>query len=298
MSFKSGFIAIIGRPNSGKSTLLNTLMQTKLAITSDKPQTTRNNILGILNNEAYQLVFVDTPGVHKPRTALGKNMNKGVYTSMQDADIIYLVVDGTKAFGSGDDFLLNRIQNTQTNVFLVLNKVDSLTKEELIMNLELWQSKFDFKEIIPISALKNDNVDELLETTLQYLEDGAQFYPVDMISDRKDDFRVKEIIREKVLFNTREEIPHGVAVIIEQYEEMDNHFDIQALIIVERKSQKGILIGKQGAMIKKIRLSAQRELKSLLHKKVNLELYVRIEEDWRNKENKLNELGYKEYDNE
>lgn len=298
MSFKSGFVAIIGRPNAGKSTLLNTIMETKLAITSSKPQTTRNNILGILNDTYSQIVFVDTPGVHKPRTALGKSMNKGVYSSMQDADIIYLVVDGTLAFGSGDEFLLERIKHTKAAVFLVLNKVDELRKEKLIQVLTLWQSKYTFQEIIPISALSNRNIDELLQTTMKYLEEGVAFYPQEALSDRNDDFRTKEFIREQVLHYTREEIPHGVAVVLEKVEEFENRFDIQALIIVERKSQKGMLIGKQGAMIKAIRLAAQRELKKLLHKKVNLELYVKIEENWRNKEAKLNELGYKEYDNE
>lgn len=298
MSFKSGFVAIIGRPNSGKSTLLNTLMHTKLAITSDKPQTTRNNILGILNQEDYQIVFVDTPGVHKPKTALGKSMNKGVYSSMQDADVIYLVIDATKPFGRGDEFLMERIRNTDTNVFLVVNKVDLLSKEELLETLIKWQNQFEFKEIIPISALQDNNIDELLNTTISYLEEGVQFYPTDMLSDRSEDFRIKEIIREKVLYYTRQEIPHGVAVVVETKDESDTRVDIQALIIVERKSQKGILIGKQAAMIKNIRLAAQRDLKQLLGKKVILELYVRIEENWRNKENKLSELGYKEYDNE
>ena len=298
MSFKSGFVAIIGRPNSGKSTLLNTLMHTKLAITSDKPQTTRNNILGILNQEDYQIVFVDTPGVHKPKTALGKSMNKGVYSSMQDADVIYLVIDATKPYGRGDEFLMERIRNTDTNVFLVVNKVDLLSKEELLETLIKWQTQFEFKEIIPISALKDNNIEELLNTTISYLEDGAQFYPTDMMSDRSEDFRIKEIIREKVLYYTQQEIPHGVAIVLETKDEIDTRVDLQALVIVERKSQKGILIGKQASMIKNIRLAAQRELKQLLGKKVVLELYVRIEENWRNKENKLSELGYKEYDNE
>jgi len=297
MSFKSGFVAIIGRPNVGKSTLLNALMQTKLAITSDKPQTTRNNILGILNNEDYQMVFVDTPGVHKPKTALGKSMNKGVYSSMQDADVIYLVIDATKSYGRGDEFLIERL-NTNTNIFLVVNKIDLLSKEELIEVLKKWQQHFDFKEIIPICAKSENNVEELLRTTISYLDEGVAFYPNDMISNRGDDFRIKEIIREKVLFYTRQEIPHGVAVIVETKEEFDTSIDIQALIIVERKSQKGILIGKQASMIKNIRLSAQKELKQLLNKKVNLELYVRIEENWRNKEDKLAKLGYKEFDDE
>ncbi len=296
MDFKSGFVAIIGRPNSGKSTLLNAIMQTKLAIVSDKPQTTRNNILGILNTDAYQVVFVDTPGVHKPKTALGRSMNKGVYSSMQDADVMYLVVDVTKPFGSGDEFLLERIKNTHAKVYLVLNKVDLITREQLIETHVTWASKFEFKEVIPISAKNSDNIDELLQVTIADLPEGVQFYPTDMVSDRSDDFRIKEIIREKVLFYTREEIPHGVAVVIENKEEEDGILYLQALIIVERKSQKGILIGKQGSMIKNIRLAAQRELKQLLGKKVTLELYVRIEENWRNKESKLNELGYKEYD--
>lgn len=294
MTFKSGFVAIIGRPNAGKSTLLNTLMNTKLAIISNKPQTTRNNILGILTTDTYQLVFVDTPGVHKPKNALGKTMNRSVYTSLQDADIIYLVVDGSVAFGSGDAFLLERIKKTSAKVFLVLNKIDHLSKEALLKVLAKWQEQFTFSEIIPISALEKVNVDELLKTTLASLEEGMAFYPSEMISDRGNDFRMKEIVREKVLQFMEEEIPHGVAVVVENLEEQESKFFIQALVIVERKSHKGILIGKQGAMIKRIRLSAQRDLKQLLGKKVELELYVRVEANWRNKENKLHELGYKE----
>ncbi|MFV0382245.1 MAG: GTPase Era [Breznakia sp.] len=298
MIFKSGFVAIIGRPNAGKSTLLNAMMKEKIAITSEKPQTTRNNILGILNDDNFQLVFIDTPGVHKPQTTLARNMNKGVYISMQDADVIYLVVDCTKPYGAGDEFLNERIKHTKSKVFLLLNKVDVISKEGVLQLLLKWQELFDFDEIIPISALKNENLQVLLSLTLKYISEGVAYYPNDMLSDRSDSFQVKEIVREKILHLTHQEIPHGVAIVVEDFEETDTNICIQALVVVERKSQKGILIGKQADMIKKIRLLSQKELKQYFKKKVTLELYVRVEENWRNKETKLAQFGYKEYDNE
>lgn len=292
MSYKSGFISIVGRPNAGKSTLLNALLDEKIAIISPKPQTTRNNIQGILTKDDAQFIFIDTPGVHKPKHELGRNMNKGVYSSLQDVDVIYLMVDATLAYGSGDEFLLDKLKNSNVPVFLILNKCDLLNKEEILQKLMEWENRFPFAELIPLSALTSKNLNELLDTTKKYMHEGVQFYPEDMKSDRSIDFRIRECIREKVLYKTQEEIPHSVAVILENKEEDENHIFLQAIVIVERDSQKGILIGKQATMIRSITLAAQKELKEMLNKKVDLELYVRVEKNWRNKESKLNQLGY------
>lgn len=292
MSYKSGFISIVGRPNAGKSTLLNALLDEKIAIISPKPQTTRNNIQGILTKDDAQFIFIDTPGVHKPKHELGRNMNKGVYSSLQDVDVIYLMVDATLAYGSGDEFLLDKLKNSNVPVFLILNKCDLLSKEEILRKLMEWEKRFSFAELIPLSALTSKNLNELLDTTKKYMNEGVQFYPEDMKSDRSIDFRIRECIREKVLYKTQEEIPHSVAVVLENKEEDESRVFLQAVVIVERDSQKGILIGKQAAMIRAITLAAQKELKEMLNKKVDLELYVRVEKNWRNKESKLNQLGY------
>lgn len=292
MSYKSGFISIVGRPNAGKSTLLNALLDEKIAIISPKPQTTRNNIQGILTKDDAQFIFIDTPGVHKPKHELGRNMNKGVYSSLQDVDVIYLMVDATLAYGSGDEFLLDKLKKSNVPVFLILNKCDLLSKEEILRKLMEWEKRFSFAELIPLSALTSKNLNELLDTTKKYMNEGVQFYPEDMKSDRSIDFRIRECIREKVLYKTQEEIPHSVAVVLENKEEDESRVFLQAVVIVERDSQKGILIGKQAAMIRAITLAAQKELKEMLNKKVDLELYVRVEKNWRNKESKLNQLGY------
>lgn len=292
MSYKSGFISIVGRPNAGKSTLLNALLDEKIAIISPKPQTTRNNIQGILTKDDAQFIFIDTPGVHKPKHELGRNMNKGVYSSLQDVDVIYLMVDATLSYGSGDEFLLDKLKNSNVPVFLILNKCDLLSKEEILRKLMEWEKRFSFAELIPLSALTSKNLNELLDTTKKYMNEGVQFYPEDMKSDRSIDFRIRECIREKVLYKTQEEIPHSVAVVLENKEEDENRVFLQAVVIVERDSQKGILIGKQATMIRAITLAAQKELKEMLNKKVDLELYVRVEKNWRNKESKLNQLGY------
>lgn len=292
MSFKSGFIAIIGRPNAGKSTLLNALLEEKIAIISPKPQTTRNNIQGILTTEDAQYIFIDTPGIHKPKHELGKNMNKGAFSSMQDVDVIYMLKDASVPFGSGDEFLLDKLQNVEAPVFLILNKCDLLKPEQVFHLLEEWNARYDFAELIPLSALNGKNLTELLNTTKKYMSEGMQFYPEDMKSDRSDDFRIRELIREKVLYRTNEEVPHSIAVVIENKEESENKVYIQAVVIVERDSQKGILIGKQAKMIKSIKLAAQKDIKEMLGKKVELELYVRVEKHWRDRTSKLNQLGY------
>lgn len=294
MSFRSGFISIIGRPNAGKSTLLNAILQEKVAITTPKPQTTRNNISGILTREDVQFVFVDTPGIHKPKHELGRTLNRNAYTAIAEADVNYWMVDATQPFGSGDEFILEKMKQSNIPVFLLLNKIDLLDKEDVLRILMQWQSRMQFAEIFPISALTRDNVEHLLEVTKGYLKEGVAYFPEDMISDHGINFQMAEIIREKVLYKTKEEVPHSVAVVIEHKEESDTRVEVSAMVIVERTSQKNILIGKQGTMIRSIRLAAQKELKEKLGKRVELELYVRVEKNWRNRTAKLQQLGYLE----
>lgn len=296
MTYKSGFIAIIGRPNAGKSTLLNALLHQKIAIMSPKPNTTRNNIMGILTTQDTQYVFIDTPGVHKPKHELGRTLNKNAYTAIAEADINALIIDITQPFGSGDEFLLDRLRGSEVPCLLLVNKIDLLPKQQVMERLLKWQSVFPFDEIIPLSALKEENLSELLKVIRSYLQEGVQYFPQEMISDHGENFRISEIIREKILFRTEEEVPHSIAVVIENREDAKDKIFIQALVIVERSSQKAIMIGKQGSMIRSIRIAAQKELKKMLKKPVELELYVRVEKDWRNRENKLKQFGYRELD--
>lgn len=289
---RSGFIALIGRPNAGKSTLLNAIMNQKIAIISPKPQTTRNSIRGIKTTEDYQMVFIDTPGIHKPQHALGKTMNKQAFSTQKGVDVIYLIVDVTQEFGSGDEFVLKSLENTKLPVFLILNKIDLISKDKLMNELIEWSKRYDFKEIFPISAKQLDNVNQLVETTVNYLEDGVQYYPEDQVYDYPEQFIIAEIIREKVLYHTEEEIPHSVAVVIEKVVKKRDNLIINAMILVERNSQKGIIIGSQGRMIKQIGKKAREELEGILGSKIYLELFVRVEKDWRNKESKLRQLGY------
>ena len=294
MSFKSGFIAIIGRPNAGKSTLMNALLHQKIAIMSPKPNTTRNNIMGILTTEDAQYVFIDTPGIHKPKHELGRTLNKNAYIAIAEADINALIIDITQPFGSGDAFLLERLQGSEVPCLLLVNKIDLLPRQEVMERLLKWQSVYPFDEIIPLSALKQENLEELLRVLRTYLKEGVAYCPSEMVSDHGENFRISEIIREKILFRTQEEVPHSIAVIIEQREDEKERVYLRALVVVERPSQKAILIGKQGAMIKSIRIAAQRELKKMLAKPVELELYVRVEKNWRNRETKLRQFGYRE----
>ena len=298
MSFKSGFISIIGRPNAGKSTLLNAIMKQKLAIISPKAQTTRNNIQGILTSEDSQLIFIDTPGIHKPQHELGKTLNKNAFVALNDVDIIYYMIDATAPFGTGDEFVLNNLKGREAAVFLLVNKIDLISKDKVIQLLIEWQSRYNFKEIFPLSALTLNNVDALLETTKQYLEEGPQYFPDDMVCDHDENFLISELIREKVLYKTEEEIAHSVAVVIEKKVSKEDKVIINALIIVERPSQKGIMIGKQGSMIKSIGVDARKDLELILGKKVFLELYIRVEKDWRNKMSKLQQFGYGNEDGE
>lgn len=294
MSYKSGFIAIVGRPNAGKSTLLNALLKEKIAIMSDKPNTTRNNISGILTTEDVQYVFVDTPGIHKPQQQLGRVLNKNAYSAMEDCDCIGWIIDVTKSFGTGDQFILDRIKTLHKPVILIVNKVDKLSKEALIKRLLYWQEQFDFDQIVPISALESNNIQELLDVFKEYLPEGQPMFPEEMKSDHDINFQMCEIVREKILFKTHEEIPHSVAVILEKKEKRGKRLYLQMMVVVDRESQKGILIGKQASMIRAIRLEAQKELKHKLGCSVDLELFVRVEKNWRNHENKIKEFGLDE----
>ena len=295
---KSGFVALIGRPNAGKSTLLNALLNQKIAIISPKPQTTRNAIRGIRTDEDSQIVFVDTPGIHKPHHALGANMNKEALAHAGGVDVIYYLVDASVPFGSGDEYVLNTLKQNRLPVFLLLNKIDLLSKDQLVELLIAWSKRYDFKEIFPVSAKMEDNLDALLNVTKNYLEDGIMYYPSDQVCDYPEQFIMAEIVREKVLLNTEEEVPHSVAVVIERIRRKRDSLIINAMILVERDSQKGIIIGKQGQMIRKIGMEARKELEDILGSRIFLELFVRVEKDWRNKESKLRQLGYIQMEDE
>lgn len=292
--FKCGLIAIVGRPNAGKSTLLNALLNEKVAIMSDKPNTTRNNIAGILNDDDTQFVFMDTPGVHKPQQHLGRVLNKNAYMAMEDADVIGWIIDVTQAYGPGDEFILNRLKGLGKPVVLLVNKVDKLNKEKLIKRLMYWSELYDFAQIVPLSALNRHNLDEVLAVFRQYLPEGAPLYPRTMVSDHGLTFQLCELVREKILRKTHDEIPHSIAVLLESMKEENGKVHLSFLVIVDRDSQKGILIGKNASMIRDIRLSAQKEIKEKLGKPVDIDLYVRVEKNWRNKETKIKEFGLDE----
>lgn len=289
---KSGFIAIVGRPNAGKSTLLNSLLSKKVAITTHKAQTTRNAILGILNKSDYQIVFIDTPGIHNPNTHLGTYMNKEAYNQAFGADVIYYIVDGNSGIRNEDKQILDRLFEYNAPVFLLVNKIDEISKNKLIERLNYAASSYDFKEIIPISALNKDNLDDLIETSLNYLNDSVKYYPSDIETPNSLEFQIAEIIREKIILNTEQEIPHLSAVKIDTLKESDKRITIEATIIVNKDSHKAIIIGKSGSMLKKINTQSSIDIKKLTGKKVFLSLYVRVEEDWLNKDKKLFDLGY------
>ncbi|PAE17157.1 GTPase Era [Virgibacillus sp. 7505] len=293
--FRSGFISIIGRPNVGKSTLLNRFVGQKISIMSDKPQTTRNRIQGVLTQDDAQFIFIDTPGIHKPKHKLGDFMVKTAENTMNEVDAVMFMVNAEEGYGRGDQFILERLQKVNNPVFLVLNKIDKVHPDKLLELIELYKDKLDFTEIVPISALEGNNTAHLLETLKGYLPEGPQYYPEDQVTDHPERFVISELIREKVLHLTREEIPHSIAVVIEAIENRHSTKEkvfIQATIITERKSQKGIIIGKQGSMLKQVGKLARRDIEMLLGSKVFLELWVKVQPDWRNKQAQLNDYGF------
>lgn len=293
---KSGFVSIVGRPNVGKSTLLNHILKTKLAITSATAQTTRNTIQGIYTDDDAQIIFMDTPGIHKPQDGLGSFMNTNALNSIFGVDIVLFLAPANETIGKGDRFIIDRLKEADGPVYLILNKMDLLSKEELIVKLNQWKELFDFKEIIPISALNGDNVEHLIQIIKDDLSEGIMYYPKDHITDHPERFIMAEFIREKILYFTHEEVPHSVAIVIEQMLEDDKGVHIMAAIVVDRPSQKAIIIGKQGTMIQKIRKNARREMKRFLQVPVTLELFVKVERNWRNKQKYLKEFGYDEDD--
>ncbi|MEG1501129.1 MAG: GTPase Era, partial [Clostridiales bacterium] len=286
--FKSGFVTLIGRPNVGKSTLLNQLLGQKVAIISDKPQTTRNSIRGIYNSEDMQAIFVDTPGIHKPKYKLDERMMQSARDSLLSGDIIFYLVDVTSSFGKGEEYIINQFSQIETPVFLLLNKIDLVTKEKLFPLLDSYSKKYAFQEIFPICATTGENTDRLLTIMKNYLPEGPQYYPDDLISDQPEQQLLAELIREQVLLATEEEIPHSTAVNITDMEERENGLlYVGANIYVERDSQKGIIIGKRGAMLQKIGKGARLEMEKIFACRVFLDLRVRAKKDWRNNERLL-----------
>lgn len=295
--FKSGFISIIGRPNVGKSTFLNRVIGQKIAIMSDKPQTTRNKVQGVYTQHDSQMIFIDTPGIHKPKHKLGEFMLKTAKNTLREVDLIMFMVNAEQELGKGDEFIMELLEGTKTPVFLIINKIDQVHPDALVSIIEGYKERYDFAEIVPISALQGNNVDNLLVTIEKYLPEGPQYYPSDQVTDHPERFIISELIREKVLHLTREEIPHSIAVVIDKIkpdEEKENMIRVQATIMVERDSQKGIVIGKRGALLKEIGTRARKDIEMLLGSKVYLELWVKVQKDWRNKSTHLRDFGFRE----
>ena len=292
---RSGFIGLIGRPNVGKSTLLNAIIGRKVAITSDKPQTTRNIIHGIYTKDNIQMVFVDTPGIHKPKNKLGKVLNKEAYYSVNDVDIILWLIDITEELGKGDLFVLDVLKNTEKPVILVINKIDKLPRQEILAKIEQYKDLYNFDEIIPVSATRRENVDHLIEVLSSKLTDNIKYYNDDEYTNVSTSFSISELIREKILELTEEEVPHSVCVVVEDMVSDKTSANIKATIVVDRESLKKILVGKGGNMIKEIGTRARLDIEPLLEKKVYLELFVKVIPKWRDREKYLNEIGFKEF---
>ncbi|ASS91952.1 MAG: GTPase Era [Bacillaceae bacterium] len=293
--FKSGFVSIIGRPNVGKSTFINRVIGQKIAIMSDKPQTTRNKIQGVYTTENSQIIFIDTPGIHKPKHKLGDFMMKVAQNTLKEVDLILFMINAEEGLGRGDEYIMERLKETDTPVFLVVNKIDRVHPDDLLPLIDQYREKFEFQEIVPISALQGNNIETLLGQIEAYLPEGPQYYPSDQVTDHPERFIISELVREKVLHLTREEIPHSVAVVVDSIEKRENHaVYIAATIVVERNSQKGIIIGKQGRMLKEIGKRARVDIENLLGSKVFLELWVKVQKDWRNRLSQLRDFGFRE----
>jgi GTP-binding protein Era len=291
--FKSGYVTIIGRPNVGKSTLLNRLMGQKLAIVSSKPQTTRNNIQTVLTDKEHQIIFVDTPGMHKPKHKLGEYMVKIAKDSMKDVDLILFLTNPDDEVGRGDQFILEQLKELDIPVFLVLNKIDENTQDRVATSLQRYGEYFNFKEIIPISALKSKNLDALLDLIKNYLPEGPQYFPEDLVTEQQERFIVSEIIREKALKLLTQEVPHGIAVeVVAMKQDEKGIYEIEANMLCEKDSHKGIIIGKEGKMLKKIIDYSKSDIETLLQAKVKLNVWIKVRKEWRDNPTFLKDLGY------
>ena len=291
---RSGFVSIVGRPNVGKSTLLNSILDYKIAITSNKAQTTRNIIQGIYNEKDTQIIFLDTPGIHKPKGKLGRILNKESYSVMKDVDVILFVVDAKSGLGSGDKMILESLKKAKSPIFLILNKIDQMTEEEIFCAIAAYKDIFPFAEIVPVSALKKDNITHLLTVIKKYLTGDVQYFEDDMITTNSLSFMASELVREKLLNKTVEEVPHSLTCFTTKFEEKENIVNINVDIIVDRESIKKIVIGKGGERLKQVGTEARKELEAMLEKKVYLELYVRTLKNWRDKTSILKDLGFDE----
>lgn len=290
--YKSGFVTLIGRPNVGKSTLMNYLIGQKIAITSNKPQTTRNRIQTVLTTEEGQVVFVDTPGIHKAKNKLGEYMVNVAERTLNEVDVVLWLVEPSTFIGAGEKHIISQLQRVKTPVILVINKVDMVKKEEVLTFIDAYRKEYDFAEIVPVSARSGENTKELVKVIMKYLPYGPQFYDEDTITDQPERQIVAELIREKALHSLNEEIPHGIAVAIDKMSYRRKLVDIDATIICERDSHKGIIIGKQGSMLKKIGSTARYEIEKMLDMKVNLRLWVKVKKDWRDSDFLIKNFGY------
>ena len=292
---RSGFVSIIGRPNTGKSTLLNTVLKTHLAIVSNVAGTTRNAIQGVYNDEETQIIFIDTPGLHKPQDRLGKLLNQDAYQSLDDIDVVLFVVDASAPLGKGDKFITQALKSTTAPVILVLNKIDKLDNEGILNAINTYKELYDFSDIVPISAIKDDNVNRLISVIKKYLTDDIKYYDDDTLTNTSVRFIIGELVREKILNLTNDEVPHSVTCLTTLYEEKKDIININVDIIVDRDSLKKIIIGHNGQMIKNIGTYARRDIEAMLHKQIYLESYVKTIKNWRDKEKYLTELGFKDY---
>ena len=296
-NFHSGFVAILGRPNVGKSTFLNRVVGQKIAIMSDKTQTTRNKIQGIYTEDDAQIVFIDTPGIHKPHSRLGDFMVESALSTLNEVDAVLFMVNATQKRGRGDDFIIERLKNVKKPIYLVINKIDQIHPDKLLQIMDDYRNTLDYAEVFPISALEGNNCPELIESLVNTLPEGPQYYPADQITDHPERFIAGELIREKVLELTREEVPHSVAVVVDRiHREDDEKVLVQATIVVERNSQKGIIIGKGGKMLKQIGVKARKDIELMLGDKVYLELWVKVQPNWKDRQVDLQALGYKQDD--
>ncbi len=296
MNYKSGFIAVIGRPNVGKSTLINKIVGQKVVITSNKPQTTRNRIQCILNLDDAQIIFLDTPGIHKPKFKLGEYMLKAAESTLKEVDAIFFVIDATEKFGGGEKYILERLNSTKKPVILVINKVDLIEREKILPIIAEYAARRNFAAVVPISAKNGSNIDELITESKKFLPEGIKYYPDDMITDQPERLIVAELIREKILHATQDEVPHSIAVDVDEFTERENGtIFIRATIYVERDSQKGIVIGKNGSMLKKIGAESRPEIEMLLGTKIFLDLWVKVKRDWRNSAGALQNFGLKDF---